>query len=862
MNRLVFLLIAAMSLAAHAAVQPVFQQSWSAGVTDTNGNLLYGTETMFLTPYNGKLYAGTSAWMETNAAQTSCKLFVLDSPGAAWRQVHKFAPANLRLTCLRTVTFTTDGAGNPVAPVTMLLAAPDRTSAGTMQVFSLNDTTSNLVAMAIGPVTNYSSTRAIGFHHDSVTGVDLVFAGNDDLGLVTGGYNPSATGRIQWQTNASELPVPIFERVMAFAEVSGSLYCATTKSIYQRTDGPAPAWQSVYYSPKETNAVGLRGLTAVPNPSGTGQVLLFIAQNAVRHIDPAAGNQETVEQDLAVLLSQSWGHKVGFVLAAYNNFLACTNPATGEAVHLFGFESTIKLADLQANPQLRIFQSPGGNYLPDARFFIRHAGTNGISFELRQIPDPSLPTRVSTRTIGVSPFASDQGNVLYFGGFDCNSQPSHNTVWIYRGSNVFGAILNDDSATTAQATPVDIDVLSNDPGAYSLQSVGPAERGTTSIVAGKVRYTPNANFLGTDTFTYQATNGVHSASANVSVSVNAFDGSYRFPLNQSTGLTTFAADGTHTANLNNFTNNPTQWIAGRLGSDHALEFDGTTNYVSVDSFTGILGAGDRTCAAWVQTTASGTNFPVVSWGPNTSGNKWQLNMNTAGRMRVEISSGSVVGTTIINNGNWHHVACTFTNNGTSNASNILLYVDGVLEALTAVTPLALNTTASGNVKIGADNQNRFWNGAIVDVRIYNRGLSSNEIAALATDAGTISALDWNSRYFPGAATNWTADDDGDGFKRLHEYALGGQPLINEATLLGSPVVVSNHYRWSIPQRRPVTTTATYAVECTSDLVNWNVPVNFLGTSPLNADFETAWYEATAPVSGATNLFLRVRVSLP
>jgi hypothetical protein len=818
---------------------------------------------MFLTPYQGKLYAGTSNWEETDAAQTACQLLVLDSPGGAWKQLHKFTTANTRFNSLITVTFTTDAAGNPVAPVNLLLAAPNRASAGTVQVFSLNDTTGNLVAMSLGSVTNGTQTRAIGFHHDGVTGVDLVFAGNDDLGVLTGAYNPSATGRIQWQTNASELAVPSGERVMSFAEANGVFYCATSKHIYQRTDGAAPAWQSIYFAPTQTSATGIRGLTAAPNAFGTGQILLFLSLNVVRHLDPANGNQETLEQDMTDLLTQSWGHPVNYVLGAYNDFLPYTNAATGESVFLFGYETAIKPSDLLANSQLRIFQAPpgNGNYFPDGHFCIRHANTNGLSFELRQITDPRLPTLVSTRTICVSPFESDQGNVFYFGGFDCNSQPSHNTAWIYRGSDVFGATLSDDSATTAQATPVDIDVLGNDPNSYALQSVGPAQRGTTSIVGGKIRYTPSASFLGTDTFTYLASNGAHTASANVSVSVNAFDGSYRFPFNQRTGLTTLAADGTHTAALNNYTNNPAQWVAGRLGSDHALQFDGLTNYVSVDNFTGILGAGDRTCAAWVQTTASGTNFPVISWGPNTSGNKWQLNMNSAGRMRVEISSGNLVGTKLINDGNWHHVACTFTNNGSPNASNILLYVDGALEALTAVTPLALNTTASGNVKIGADNQNRFWNGTIADARIYNRGLSAAEIASLATDAITTSALDWNSRYFPGAAADWTADDDGDCFKRLQEYALGGQPFVNESALLGFPVVVADRYRWSIPQRRPVTTTATYAVECSSDLVNWNVPVNFLGTAPLNADFETAWYEATSPVSGATSLFLRVRVSV-
>ena len=39
----------------------------------------------------------------------------------------------------------------------------------------------------------------------------------------------------------------------------------------------------------------------------------------------------------------------------------------------------------------------------------------------------------STRALAVSPFAADGGRALYFGGFDCNAVPSHNTAWIYRG---------------------------------------------------------------------------------------------------------------------------------------------------------------------------------------------------------------------------------------------------------------------------------------------------------------------------------------------------------------------------------------------------------------------------------------------
>jgi hypothetical protein len=52
-------------------------------------------------------------------------------------------------------------------------------------------------------------------------------------------------------------------------------------------------------------------------------------------------------------------------------------------------------------------------------------------YQLRQIADPALPPTsklVSTRTIAVSPF--DPGT-LYFGGYDPNATPAHNTAWMY-----------------------------------------------------------------------------------------------------------------------------------------------------------------------------------------------------------------------------------------------------------------------------------------------------------------------------------------------------------------------------------------------------------------------------------------------
>jgi len=412
-----------------------FGLSWHAGETDVDGITMYGTEIMRILPYKGKLYASNSMWMESDPSiPKACQLLVLDSPDGKWRLLHQFTTKALRLVCLQTVTFTTDAQGKKIQPVTMLLTAPDTVGVGDVQVFSLDDKTNELVPMSLGMSTSsYASTRAIGFHRDSKTGIDLVFAGNDVLGMFSGSYDPNVSGRIKWQ-GSPELAIPVGERVMGFTDCNGVCYCATSNHIYKRFDGPSHSWEQVYYDPKETNAVGIRGLTSVPNPSGNDEVLLFRSSNMVRHIDPADNNKETAELDLNAYLTKILDVSVSFNLCAYNDFLSYTVPDTGEKVYLFGCEITYPAYVVTNNPSLRVFKTPSsGIYAAEGRFFIRHANKDGINFELAEIIDPSLPTLVSVRTIAISPFAADRGQVIYFGGFDCNYQSSHNTAWIYRG---------------------------------------------------------------------------------------------------------------------------------------------------------------------------------------------------------------------------------------------------------------------------------------------------------------------------------------------------------------------------------------------------------------------------------------------
>jgi len=110
----------------------------------------------------------------------------------------------------------------------------------------------------------------------------------------------------------------------------------------------------------------------------------------------------------------------------------------------------------------------------------------------------------------------------------------------------------------------------------------------------------------------------------------------------------------------------------------------------------------------------------------------------------------------INDGTWHHVAAT--RNNTSGA--IAVYVDGVLRG--SGTGPAGSRDWPASLRIGSlQTANNFLNGALDDVRLYDRILSAGEIAALvappavpanlaATFGDASVALNWS------AATNATS----------------------------------------------------------------------------------------------------------
>ena len=176
-----------------------------------------------------------------------------------------------------------------------------------------------------------------------------------------------------------------------------------------------------------------------------------------------------------------------------------------------------------------------------------------------------------------------------------------------------------------------------------------------------------------------------------------------------------------------------------------LTLDSSGDFVNmnVDSYKGITGTGARTVSAWIKTgeTGGGRDQTIISWGTDSGSQKWIYRMQTgngqAGATRVEVNGGYIVGNAVLNDDQWHHVALTFEDDGTPNVRDVMLYVDGVLDAQFGgtTTPSAsqsksINTASGSNVRIGRGHSNRDWGGQMDDVGIFASALSPQEVSAI------------------------------------------------------------------------------------------------------------------------------------
>lgn len=163
-----------------------------------------------------------------------------------------------------------------------------------------------------------------------------------------------------------------------------------------------------------------------------------------------------------------------------------------------------------------------------------------------------------------------------------------------------------------------------------------------------------------------------------------------------------------------------------LNSSEAT-FDGVDDNINAGTAAAILGTGDYSISIRMKTATgfSATGTLIQQRDPGSTGyqGEYMLNVNANGTLSYFIyNSGYQVNlttTATVNDGNWHHILAV------RSGSTVTVYVDGTQVAQGTGTAKEL---LSRTVTIGYDNRdsNKYFNGSIKDVRLYDRAVDATE----------------------------------------------------------------------------------------------------------------------------------------
>lgn len=175
------------------------------------------------------------------------------------------------------------------------------------------------------------------------------------------------------------------------------------------------------------------------------------------------------------------------------------------------------------------------------------------------------------------------------------------------------------------------------------------------------------------------------------------------------------------------------WTSGKVNG--ALDFDGSNDYVGMGDVIDFERTDTYTLAAWISTTMTAPGAIIAKMNIANNYNGYDMILES-GSIEAHLINNwpsnaiKVEASTIVNDGEWHHIAVTY--DGSSTANGLKIYIDGNPETITIVEDSLSDTTInSDELRVGTRVGHIPFDGKIDDVRIYSCVLDADEIAQLA-----------------------------------------------------------------------------------------------------------------------------------
>ncbi len=170
--------------------------------------------------------------------------------------------------------------------------------------------------------------------------------------------------------------------------------------------------------------------------------------------------------------------------------------------------------------------------------------------------------------------------------------------------------------------------------------------------------------------------------------------------------------------------------AGKVNG--ALMFGGKGTYINIGRDSDFDITDQITVSAWIKVNKFDQEWQSIiakgdtAWRVQRNQNEDSLEFACSG---LKIPSGTpwgnLYGKRSVNDGQWHHVA------GIYDGKKMYLIIDGEVDSSQPASGRINTNNAPVYIGNNAEQNARFWNGLIDDVRVYNYALTKEEVAALS-----------------------------------------------------------------------------------------------------------------------------------